>query len=182
VVTFHFLGEINLDTEEKRRKARDYYQQNKEKLRARREEKISCMTKEELALFKEKEKEKNRNNYQKNKSRILETKKRNREKFREEYNFKRREQRKSALEKPTLYLKKYGITKEDFDKMLEIQQGVCAICSNQERGKRLSVDHCHKTGKVRGLLCSSCNTSLGRFNDDTKIMLKAISYIEKYRD
>lgn len=81
---------------------------------------------------------------------------------------------------------KYGITAEDYLNMLESQQGVCAICkqaspARSRRGvsedRRLSVDHCHETGKVRGLLCTKCNTGLGMFGDDTARLLSAIYYL-----
>ena len=61
----------------------------------------------------------------------------------------------------------------------------CKICNNPEarvvNGKtsRLAVDHCHKTGKVRGLLCWACNTSIGRFKDSIEILESAISYIRE---
>lgn len=64
-------------------------------------------------------------------------------------------------------LKKFNLTPKDYDKMLESQNNVCLICGNAEtrtrKGKptRLSIDHCHISGKVRGLLCSNCNSKLG---------------------
>lgn len=57
---------------------------------------------------------------------------------------------------------KYGITLSEYNSLLEKQNYVCAICK-QKRGAVLAVDHCHDTGKVRGLLCRLCNTSLGIF-------------------
>lgn len=77
---------------------------------------------------------------------------------------------------------KYGITKEDYLKLLENQGGVCAICGTSNTGKRkaLSVDHDHQTGKIRGLLCSRCNSGLGNLRDDIEIIEKAIKYLEKY--
>ena len=57
---------------------------------------------------------------------------------------------------------KYGLTLEDYDNMLEQQKGVCAICGGiNPSGRRLAVDHDHKTGEIRGLLCQHCNTHLG---------------------
>jgi hypothetical protein len=57
----------------------------------------------------------------------------------------------------------YGITVEDYETMLANQNGVCKICNRPcKSGKSLAVDHCHETGKVRGLLCAKCNTNLGR--------------------
>ncbi len=67
----------------------------------------------------------------------------------------------------------YGITSAEYDKMLEHQKGVCAICgevkgSNQYGKTSLAVDHNHTTKKVRGLLCSCCNTALGLLSVDEK--------------
>jgi hypothetical protein len=60
------------------------------------------------------------------------------------------------------HLLKYGLTEAAYDEMLRAQQGLCAICRHPARGRRrLDVDHCHETGHVRGLLCSSCNGFLG---------------------
>lgn len=88
----------------------------------------------------------------------------------------------------TIMLKKqYGITLEDYNRILEKQNHVCAICGNPERAIKkstgklidLAVDHCHSTGKVRGLLCTGCNTGLGNFKDDTIILNKALLYLQK---
>jgi len=75
----------------------------------------------------------------------------------------------------------YGITLREYDEMLEEQKGVCAICGNPQPPKffRLAVDHCHKTGKVRGLLCQSCNGMLGLAKDNIEVMLNAIKYLSK---
>ena len=80
-------------------------------------------------------------------------------------------------------IRRYGITLEDYNTLLEQQNGVCAICKNPEtltvKGKivNLSVDHCHDTGVVRGLLCRSCNVGLGNFRDDVNLLETAISYL-----
>jgi hypothetical protein len=58
------------------------------------------------------------------------------------------------------------------------QGGVCAICKNKNGMKQLCVDHCHKTFLIRGLLCSSCNVSLGGFRDSVEILTNAIKYLE----
>lgn len=80
----------------------------------------------------------------------------------------------------------YGITATDYNKMLEEQNNGCKICSKQhnkavKRG-RLYVDHCHMTGKVRGLLCGACNSALGYFDDDTDTMEKAIDYLKFHQN
>lgn len=74
----------------------------------------------------------------------------------------------------------YGIDLETYNKMLQEQNGVCKICRGEDNGpwKTFAVDHCHTTGKVRGLLCAKCNKGLGQFNDDTDLMQKAIEYIK----
>lgn len=77
-------------------------------------------------------------------------------------------------------VKKYGITVEDFNKMLEEQGGVCAICkSNCNINRRLCIDHCHTTGKVRGLLCSECNSGIGKLKDDKELLKSALAYLEE---
>lgn len=77
--------------------------------------------------------------------------------------------------------KKYNISLEDYYKILDEQNNVCAICKkyNENSKHMLAVDHCHKTGKVRGLLCSHCNTGLGQFKDDTELLQLAINYLNK---
>lgn len=80
--------------------------------------------------------------------------------------------------------KKYGITLEWYRKQLSKQNNVCAICKQPEtaviKGKVISmpVDHCHKTGKTRGLLCTKCNRGLGLFRDDHDILKSAIDYLK----
>jgi hypothetical protein len=76
----------------------------------------------------------------------------------------------------------FGITLEDYNRMLKEQNNVCYICNKPEtskRRKKLSVDHCHKTNKVRGLLCSNCNLGLGNFQDNIEFLEKAILYLKK---
>lgn len=72
----------------------------------------------------------------------------------------------------------YGITIEQYDAMCAKQNGVCAICKRPPRGKmqRLSVDHCHKTGTVRGLLCITCNRTVG-YLDNPDWLAQAQTYL-----
>ena len=78
---------------------------------------------------------------------------------------------------------KYGITLAEYMAMLDAQAGVCAICGSALRGnswhKRLCVDHDHATGKVRGLLCSACNTAIGRMDHNVDYLRAAIDYLER---
>ena len=75
---------------------------------------------------------------------------------------------------------RYGLSKDDYLALLEKQNNVCAICLNPEtiENSILCVDHCHKTGKVRGLLCRMCNSALGKFNDDLSNLKRAVAYLE----
>lgn len=79
----------------------------------------------------------------------------------------------------------YGITFRQYRLMLEDQKGLCKICGsegfimNKDRHKmKLVVDHCHSTGKVRGLLCHNCNRALGLFQDSRDSLLKAIDHLK----
>ena len=75
-------------------------------------------------------------------------------------------------------LRPYGLKPEDYDRMFEEQVGVCAICGEESDGV-LSVDHCHKTKKVRGLLCKHCNFGIGHFMDDKDRLHRAIKYLKE---
>lgn len=77
-----------------------------------------------------------------------------------------------------LNLFKYGINKNDFDKLLLDQNNVCAICEKKSDYNSLNVDHDHITGKVRGLLCGNCNKGLGLFNDNSELLVKASKYLK----
>lgn len=71
--------------------------------------------------------------------------------------------------------KRYGLTLQTYNKLLEQQNNSCAIC--KEEGKKLYVDHSHLLGEVRGLLCMNCNTGLGHFYDNKKLLKAAIKYL-----
>ena len=75
---------------------------------------------------------------------------------------------------------RYGLTVEQYDAILKSQGGRCAICRAERpdsRTKQWHVDHCHATGKVRGLLCGQCNLGLGQFRDDPALLRQAIKYL-----
>lgn len=74
--------------------------------------------------------------------------------------------------------KKYGITKEQFFEIKKIQNNKCAICKSELTNKNQHVDHCHTTGKVRGILCINCNQGIGSFLENTDRLKGAIKYIE----
>ena len=74
----------------------------------------------------------------------------------------------------------YGITLEAYKQLQEQQNAVCAICKQKcNTGRRLSVDHDHVTGIVRGLLCGNCNKGLGNFKDKSELLEAAINYLRK---
>jgi len=93
---------------------------------------------------------------------------------------------KSDSYKSSILRKLFGIDIEQYRNILEKQNGVCAICEQKEtvidkrinKVRRLSVDHDHKTGKVRGLLCAKCNHLLGNIKDNIKILNRSILYLE----
>mgnify|MGYP001602129468 CR=1 FL=1 len=74
---------------------------------------------------------------------------------------------------------KYGIDENEYQLMLIGQYGCCAICRISFKSDKPCVDHDHKTGKVRGLLCAGCNRMLGQGKDDVKILLRAVDCLEK---
>lgn len=80
-------------------------------------------------------------------------------------------------------LRRYGLTSQRYQELLAEQGGVCALCGEARRGWTLGadlhIDHCHATGRVRGLLCGECNTALGRFGDDPAQLRRAAAYLER---
>jgi hypothetical protein len=112
----------------------------------------------------------NKEYYEKNKEKKL-----LKEKIRrEEHPEKVKEQKRRGHLKNT-----FNITIDDYNKIFADQNGYCAICRLHQSNftKRLAVDHCHTTGKVRGLLCSKCNTAIGSLNDDIDILENAKQYL-----
>ena len=74
-------------------------------------------------------------------------------------------------------LKKYKLGTRQYKKMVREHEGRCAICG---KARKLEVDHCHRTGKVRGLLCRSCNQLLGLAKDNGALLESAVQYLAKY--
>ena len=132
-------------------------------------------------------KEKQKLYYQKNKEKLIKKAVEWRNKNRGRVNRKRRELYKLCPDRVVSdwrrrNYKRFNLTIEKYQALFESQKGLCAICSvyHKDYGKRLSIDHNHKTGKIRGVLCHSCNTSLGGFKDSVEILNKAIEYLEAY--
>lgn len=100
-----------------------------------------------------------------------------------EYNRMYRQNNKRAIQSSKLQLN-FGISYSEYEQMWETQHGKCLICGEYKdkdgyANHRLHVDHCHITGKVRGLLCHMCNRALGLFKDDWQIMSNALDYLER---
>jgi coenzyme F420-reducing hydrogenase gamma subunit len=77
-------------------------------------------------------------------------------------------------------IKKYGITYVDYERMLAEQAGVCLGCKTLSEGEHLAVDHCHATGRVRGLLCRNCNLTLGNVQDKPEVLRALADYLDRY--
>ncbi|MFG3283609.1 endonuclease VII domain-containing protein [Streptomyces sp. NPDC048111] len=81
-----------------------------------------------------------------------------------------------AIEGRAGHLKRqYGITEDDRDRMIAVQKGLCVICLSVPA---VHVDHCHKTGRVRGVLCFNCNSAIGKLGDDPDTVRRAAAYLE----
>ena len=82
----------------------------------------------------------------------------------------------------------YGITLDEYEELLSKQDSKCAICGIDNNGKyrnkprAFAVDHCHSTGKIRGLLCSDCNTGIGLLKDNINYLQLAIKYLNKTKN
>lgn len=68
---------------------------------------------------------------------------------------------------------------EDYAQIFTQQNGLCKICKTNTKQRQLAVDHCHKTGKIRGLLCAKCNVAIGMFEDNIEFLTEAISYLKE---
>lgn len=134
----------------------------------RRYKKMMCSTEENMALKSEKKKE-----WQKEYNR----------KNREHLNTKRKEwvkknpEKNKQIQRRAELKKKYGITLEQYDEMFVKQGGLCAVCLEPQVdfSLRFAVDHSHKTGKVRGLLCGNCNTTLGLIGEKHQSLQRMVA-------
>lgn len=131
---------------------------------------------------------------------MTETQRQKRKQYQDEYNRKRSQKQKEwanknkdkiAAQHRVRYLvkvkndrlqKKFGISMEEYKAMWIEQKGCCAICGRYQFEFKigLAVDHNHITGKIRGLLCGSCNSAIGKLQDSPLLCLKAKEYLEKY--
>jgi RNA polymerase-binding transcription factor DksA len=89
-------------------------------------------------------------------------------------------ERKKLADRKSYLKRKYGITIADYERMLEAQGGVCAICGEARPEERtLHVDHDHETGVIRGLLCFRCNNALGDFREEYELFQRAADYLDR---
>lgn len=94
-----------------------------------------------------------------------------------------------SMERERNYKRSYGITLEEYNQKAKLQNFICAICGEPETAvdgktgslKRLAVDHCHNSNKIRELLCWRCNGTLGKINDNIELLNKMIKYLEKHK-
>jgi len=159
--------------EEKNEYNRLYRQRNKEKIKAN-NRKYYSKNKENI-------KQKANNYYSRNKEKCNEQAKRYREENLEKVKEVQQEWYRNNPEKvkEQKLRKTYGISLEQYNGMYEKQNGRCAICGTHqnELKQMMSVDHCHETNRIRGLLCNKCNRGIGYLRDDVKIVENALKYL-----
>lgn len=74
-------------------------------------------------------------------------------------------------------LRRYGVTEAHYKELVASQDGKCAICCTEPESRQLHIDHDHKSGKVRGLLCHKCNNGIGLFSDSVQLLTSAVDYL-----
>jgi CO dehydrogenase nickel-insertion accessory protein CooC1 len=122
--------------------------------------------------------------YEKNKERFRVKSKAYREKNKEKISVKKKAYREKNRDKirASELKRNFGITLHEYSLMFTEQKGKCACCGihQNELTRNLAVDHDHDTGLIRGLLCSNCNTSIGKLGDNIEGLMKALNYLEKH--
>lgn len=157
------------------------------------------VTSQEFFLRKKKDKSKSSLYASLHKEQIAETKRlyneKNREKQNEQRKWRKRKNRQAdkikresedfkRKKKNKDLIRNFGINIEQYELMLDQQDGKCAICNSHscKSGRKFAVDHNHETGQVRALLCQNCNTALGHFQDSQELLLTAISYLQTHNN
>jgi DNA mismatch repair ATPase MutL len=169
-----------------------YREKNKDKIRAQKKsyreankDKIREQRKKQYEANKDAKKRKSREYYEANKEKSRKKRKdwndANRDKM-NEYNKAYREKNHDKSRHRTVKYK-YGLTSSEYDSLVEQSGGTCPICGilfdwiDRHKANRPCVDHCHESGKIRGLICGKCNAALGMFYDDISILEKAIQWL-----
>jgi len=91
--------------------------------------------------------------------------------------YEKHKEKNKPIQRNRMLKRKYGLTLEEYKYLFEEQNGVCAICKTTEECRMLAVDHNHESGKVRGLLCGSCNRALGLLKDNPELLSRAKEYV-----
>jgi hypothetical protein len=159
-------------------KCRAYYEEHKEELRAKAREKYAKNREQMLA--------RNRAYREANPGKVKESKKREYEKNKARYlaGNKARYDRKAYVARNRRAQGMIFAPGQTEESMLSGQNGVCALCPREislDVPRSLHVDHCHETGRVRGLLCHKCNPGLGQFEDDPERLERAAAYVRKHK-
>lgn len=141
--------------------AKEYYQKNREKI----------LSKMKTPEVKERINAKRREYYQKNKEKVSAY-----SKGRRQYGYQ-----KCVYDKEKRIKMKYKLTIQDIENMLAGQNNKCFICHKEFTNNNYKIDHCHKSGLVRGLLCHLCNSAIGFLKDDKDNLKRAIEYLEKHK-
>lgn len=94
---------------------------------------------------------------------------------------RQRMQRLTPDERREIVIRRHGLTRAEFDRMVADQGGGCAACGNPPTKRPLQIDHCHDTGQIRGLLCGNCNSALGHAKDDITRLESLIVYLKMSR-
>jgi hypothetical protein len=167
--------------EEEREYQKQWYIRNKEKINTRSKEYYDTH-KEERIRNKEKIKAESKEYYDTHKKERIEYskeyRKNNVEKIRK---YRRQYDKNNSLKKKNTDIKrKYGITLEEYNIIHNKQENKCLICGKHQSEIKIpfAIDHNHKTGKIRGLLCGKCNLGLGYFDDNINLLLKAVKYLK----
>lgn len=150
-------------------KRREYHSAYSKGWRVRNKERLRQLQRERRAKNKDKDRENRLRWYAENREKVLSYQREYRSKHADLYRERSREWHKAHR------YRSYGLSRNEYTALVEAQAGSCRICSKQ---KPLVIDHCHTTGKVRGLLCRSCNTLIGLAFDDAHTLERAIEYLQ----
>lgn len=166
-------------TEERRQYQRAYYEKNREELLKKQRVRNKRHYAEKPELYRAKTKAWKEANPQ----RYRELSQAHRDANREQYRARSRDWYHSNKDRASAKgrkakLARYGLTEEAYQAMLEQQDQSCAICREPNNlDRRMYVDHCHATGKVRGLLCQKCNAAIGMLKDSPTLLQRAMDYL-----
>lgn len=164
----------------------------KQRYRARHREKVLAADREAAKRRREKDPERDRESkrryYERNKEKVKAAAKEYRKKHPQKYLLRNREYQRERYKADPNYWrslsikKRYGITLDEFDRLIAAQGNACAICRRpMDQIERKCIDHCHRTGKVRGVLCQGCNVGIAHLQDDPLVALRASEYLARHR-